>query len=459
MKNFQKLFVIMLLAILAVAPVFAGGSSEKSSSEASIQDAVKKVLVEKEEVTITFWTGTGTQNYPYLENMVNAFMEKYPNIKVDFSNQGAIGDLTNKVTQNIISKTTPTLTNLYGTTFPEYIASGALVDLMPYFTDSTIGYTEEEASDFFSNYIEECKSFGEEGTMYAWPTNKKTTDVLYYNRTYFEEHNLSVPTTWDEVVEVSKYIYEDTGKPGFSYDTAPGEQAFKTMSSQWGSAYINADGTVDVDNEASLAVLNFYKENMDKGYFTLPALMPSAGGNYSNSGFKMEECYMYIGTASGAQYAVPNPASGQKDFEVGVAPLPQYSSSTAVTFNKGENYAVFTNSTTEQRVAAWLLIKFLSGAEENVEWLTATGNLPISTSQLENEEYQKFLNNSEEGTKAYTYAQAVKAALEMKDITEYDIIFDRASDFASDVGTMWTSVLIGGADARSSLEELQAKYN
>jgi len=383
-------------------------------------------------------------------------MVEYPNITVEFSNQGAINDLTAKLTQNIVSKTTPTLSNINSPTFPEYIASEAIVDLIPYYKDSRIGYSDAEMADFFQNYLDEVKSFGAEGTMYAWPTNKKTTDILVYNKTYFDAHGWKAPKTWDEVVAYCEVIRKETGKPGFSYDTSYGEAAFKTMSTQWGSAYVKQDGTVDIDNEASLAVLKFYKQNLDKGLFTLPALMPSAGGNYSNSGFVMEECYMFVGPAAGIQYNIPNTSKGQKDFEVGVAALPQKDLAKPATFSKGENYAVFSNSTMEQRVAAWLLIKFLSDAENNVEWLVNTGNLPISNSQVKTDGYQKFL--ASDTGKSYYYAIAVKAALDMQDFMKYDVVFDQASQLATQVGTMWKSVLIGGADPVASLKESQAKF-
>lgn len=454
--TFTKKAMCILLVASVCAYAFCGGSPEQKSAT-DLEVAIQKVLVDKEPVEISFWTGTGAQNYPYLEAMVNAFMAAYPNIKVDFSNQGALNDLTVKLTQNIVSRTTPTVSNLNAPTFPEYIASDAIVDLAPYCADATIGYTNEQKADFFGNYIAEVQSFGPEGTMYAWPTNKKTTDILVYNKTFFDAHGWSAPTTWDEVVAYCEIIKAETGKPGFSYDTSYGEAAFKTMTSQWGSPYVTKDGVVDIENQASLEVLEFFKENMDKGLFTLPALMPSAGGNYSNSGFVMEECYMFIGPAAGIQYAVPSVSKGQKDFEIGVAAIPQKEAGKAVAFSKGENYAVFSNSTTEQRVAAWLMIKFLSAAENNVDWFVNTGNLPISRSQVENPAYQEFLA-TEKGTKAFYYASAVNAALKMQDIMSFDVAFGNADKLATEVGSMWKAVMIGGADPAVALAETAAKF-
>ena len=452
MKRVLCLFAVLILCF----SVTAGGTSEASGAS-TMDEAIQSVAVDKEPVEISFWTGTGAQNYPYLEAMVNSFMEEYPNITVDFSNQGALNDLTVKLTQNIVSRSTPTISNIATTTFPEYIASGAIVDLLPYCENETIGYTDEELADFFPNYIAEVKSY-EEGTMYGWPTNKKTTDVLIYNKTFFDEHGWTAPSNWDEVAELAKAITEETGIPAFSYDTAYGDAAFKTLSMQWGSPYVTADGTVDVYNEASLEAIDYYKTNMDAGYFTLPSLMPSAnGGNYSNVGFKKGECYMFVGSAAGIQYAIPNPEAGDVEFEVSVAPVPQKDSENAVTFSKGENYAVFSNSTEEQRVAAWLLIKYLSAAENNVEWFIKTGNLPISNSQVEEPEYQAFLA-SEPGSVEYYFALEANAALAMQDIMTFDVAFADSLDFTEEIGTMWKSVMIGGADPEAALMAIDEEF-
>ena len=46
----------------------------------------------------------------------------------------------------------------------------------------------------------------------------KSTDVLIYNKTFFDENNLSVPTTWDEMEQVSKQIKELTGNAALGFD-------------------------------------------------------------------------------------------------------------------------------------------------------------------------------------------------------------------------------------------------
>lgn len=447
-------------------PNGSGTSSAASSVVSNTPDtktpgeperAVKSILTDKKEVSISFWTGTGTANYPFLEAMVDSFQQEYPNIKVDFSNQGPITELTDKLTQNILSKTTPTVSNLNSGSFAEYAASNAIIDLEPYYNDPVIGFSAEESGGFYANYIEAAKGLVPDGGMFGFPTNKKTTDVLVYNKTFFDAQGWSAPQTWDQVVDYCKVIKSQTGMPGFCYDTSYADAAFKNLTQQWGSPYLTSEGMVDINNDATIAALTFYKSNMDLGYFTLPALMPSAGGNNSSNGFVMEECYMFIGAAAGVPYAIPKEDAGQKVFELGIAPIPQKDSEKPIAFFKGEDYCIFSNSTQEERVAAWLLIKFLSDNAQNVEWLINTGNLPLTKSMLELPAYKSFLDTKADSTPVYYRAAAVNAALEMESFLTCERVNPHSAEIAAECGSLWQAIMIGGAPIESTLSETEGK--
>lgn len=447
----KKVFVVMICVMIAFCLVSAAIGS-------SLEDAIKSVVVDKNEVNISFWTGTGANNFPYLEAIVNNFQEAYPNIHVDFQNQGAINDLMTKLTQNIVARQTPTLSNVNPTYFREFIDSGAVVDMAPYYNDALVGYTDEEKAAFIQSNLQEAESFGGEGTLFGFPTNKKTADILFYNKSFFDAHGWSAPATWEEVLDISKAIFEETGKPGFSYDVAYAESAFRLMSMQWGSEYIDNDGNVAIDNDASREALQFYKDAFDAGYFSLPSEMPSsAGGNYSNKAFVEQECYMYVGSAAGAPYGIPSADKGQEVFEVGSAPVPQKADGIKIAFNKGEDYCIFSNSTEEERVAAWLLVKFLSSDEQNADWLIATGNLPVTTTINENEKFNAYLNTENDGSAVYYKAIAVKAVLDMNDYITFEKQSPVTAGLAKAAGTMFQSVVIGGMDIDDAIAQAEAE--
>lgn len=457
----KKALAVLLSVCICLSVLACGcGTDQNPATDDDMAKAIEAVLVDKKEVNISFWTGTGAANFPYLEAIVNAFQEEYPNIHVDFQNQGPVSDLMDKLTQNIVSKSTPTLSNINPTYFQEYINSGAIIDLAPYYNDAQIGFTAEEKAAFLPIFIEEAESFGGEGTLYGFPTNKKTTEVLFYNKTYFDTQGWSAPTTWDQVAEYSKLIKEDTGMPGFSYDVAYAEAAFHALSMQWGSPYIDENGAVAIDNEATRAAIQFYKDNYDAGYFAMPSDLPSAnGGNYSNSGFVNKECYMFVGSAAGAQYSIPSEEKGQEVFEVGIAPLPQKDESNKLVFTRGEDYCIFSNASAEEKVAAWLLIKFLSRDEQNVDWLIATGNLPITSTMAENADYKAFLETANDGSKLYYTAAEINAALQMTDYMKYEKMTDVTASLATATGTLWKSVIIGNQDIEEAIAAAVVEAN
>ena len=71
-----------------------------------------------------------------------------------------------------------------------------LLDLKPYIENETLK---------FDNYEDILKGFKEEttldGKIYGMPFNK-STEVIWYNKTLFDELGLKVPTNYDEFVSV-----------------------------------------------------------------------------------------------------------------------------------------------------------------------------------------------------------------------------------------------------------------
>ena len=92
------------------------------------------------------------------------------------------------------------------------------------------------------------------------------SEVLYYNTAFFEENGLTVPATWDELIETSKTIHEITGAPAFGWDNLAG--SFMTLVKQYGGRYTDPEGNIyfaGEDSETALKVLNLWKENVEAG--------------------------------------------------------------------------------------------------------------------------------------------------------------------------------------------------
>lgn len=123
------------------------------------------------------------------------------------------------------------------------------------------------------------------------------SEVLYYNVDFFEKNNLTVPTTWDEMVDTCSKIREITGAPAFGWDNLAG--SFMTLVKQFGGRYTDQNGNIyfaNEDTDAALKVLNLWKDNVDRGIWR------TAGEDMFFSGpFANEQIPMYIGEQRGGQ--------------------------------------------------------------------------------------------------------------------------------------------------------------
>ena len=188
-------------------------------------------------------------------------------------------------------------------------------------TTEIMGLTAEQQADFIEGYYNEGRQFGD-GLMYTLPLSK-STEVLYYNKTFFEANNIAVPTTWDELEAVCAQIKAiDPKSIPLGYDSEA--NWFITMCEQLKSPYTSAtEPNFLFDNDANKAFIKRFNEWYQKGYVTTQTLY----GAYTSGLFTSTEevkSYMSIGSSAGATHQRPaKEADGSYPFEVGIATIPQ----------------------------------------------------------------------------------------------------------------------------------------
>src|SRR5699024_8933986 len=139
-----------------------------------------------------------------LEKLVKEFEDENPNIKIDLQNQGNYNDLSQKLTATMQSTDDlPTITQAYGDWMLPFMEADLVTDLKPYIENEELAF--EDYEDILPGLREETMKDGE---ITSLPFNK-STEVLWYNKTLFDELGLEVPTTFEELKEVSKKIYEE----------------------------------------------------------------------------------------------------------------------------------------------------------------------------------------------------------------------------------------------------------
>lgn len=443
----KKTISILLVALAVVAMAFAGGGKESKSGAGNNAFQVPEGGYDGSPVTITFYHTMGSNLSEVLNLYIEEFNKLYPNITVNASQVGSYDDVRDQISTEITVGAQPNIAYCY----PDHVAlynMAGVVATLDNLIDSKeevvradgsveiLGLTDAEKADFIEGYYEEGRQFGDD-LMYTLPWSK-STEVLYYNKTFFDEHNISVPTTWDEMEEVCKKIKEiDPTSIPLGYDSEG--NWFITMTEQLDSPYTSANEPHYLfDNEVNRDFIKRFRSWYQKGYLTTQTIY----GAYTSGLFVAEtgtRSYMSIGSSAGATHQRPTKdASGNYPFEVGIATIPQANPSSPKVISQGPSVCIFNKSNPQEVVASWLFVKFMTTSVDfQAEFSMTSGYVPVLKSVGEHPVYKEFVSKANGGD--YISALAAKVCLAQQDAYYTSPAFN------------------GSSTARSQVQELLAK--
>ena len=448
------LLVVMLMSVTALA----GCGGDETKVEKSADYTVPEAGFNPDEaVTITFTHTMGAKLQEVLNNYITEFNKIYPNITIEHVSAGGWSDINGQVNTEIAGGTQPNIAYCYPDHVAMYNIAKAVVVLDNLIasdkaigdTGEIIGLTQEQKDDFIKSYYDEGLAYGD-NKMYTMPLNK-STEVLYYNKTFFDENGLTVPTTWDELWTVCEQIkaIDPTCFP-LGYDAE--DNWFITLCEQNKTGYTTAssDDHYLFNNDANKAMVKELREKYQAGLFTTQELY----GGYTSSLFTNQDTsaarsYMCIGSSGGASYQMSNSDTGDGSFafEVGVAAIPQADNSNRKVISQGPSLCILQggNTTDQQILASWLFVKFLcTNVEFQAEFSMASGYMPVLNSVTENENYAAWLE------KANGYEQlvatCVKVGLEGRNDYFVSPAFNGSSTARQQVGSMLVKCLSAQTD-------------
>ena len=342
--------------------------NKETADKAKEEDDTKAKEAESsgQATEIVFWHAMGGGQGEALEKLVKQFEEENPNIKVNLQNQGNYGDLNQILVSTMQSpQDLPTITQAY----PDWMLQFQSADLVTDLTDMVKGENGiEDYEDILPGVREEIE---EDGKIMALPFNK-STEVLWYNKTLFDELGLEVPTNYDELFEVSKKIYDEKGIPGVGFDSL--SNYYVTYLKNNGD--IAMDENLDVASEPSVAAVEYYQNGIKEGYFRIAGTDQYMSGPFAN-----EQVGAYIGSNAGEVY-VRDGVDGK--FEYAAAPYPAESN-----VQQGTNIYMFENASEDQKKAAFEFLKFLVSKESQIQFAIDTGYMPARTSAVEDSKYKE----------------------------------------------------------------------
>ncbi len=452
----KKTLVALFLAVVMCLPVLLVGCGGGKTANADFVVPESGFDTSK-DITITFYHTMGANLREVLDKYIVKFNELYPNITIDHQQVGSYDDVRDQIKTEITVGNQPNIAYCYPDHVALYNLAKAVVPLDSIIesqievkradgSTEILGLTDEQKNDFIKGYYDEGSAFGD-GKMYSLPMSK-STEVLYYNKTFFDQHNLKVPTTWDEMEAVCKKIKEiEPDCIPLGYDSEA--NWFITMCEQYGTDYTSATGEHFLfDNEGNRSFVERFRDWYQKGYVTTEEL----SGGYTSELFTMDasekgNSYMCIGSSAGASYQKPDKgADGKYVFDVAITTIPQINPEDPKVISQGPSLCIFNKSNAQEVLASWLFVEYLTTTPEfQADFSMTSGYVPVIKSAAEDEVYKtEFLDKADGGD--YIQALSVKTGLAQADAYYTSPAFNGSSVARDQVGLLMQECLSQKAD-------------
>jgi len=457
----KKIIAILLTVIMALGMFALAGCGGNNASNAFVVPT--EGFNTEETVDITFTHTMGAKLQEVLNTYIEEFNKIYPNINITHQSAGGWSDINGQINTEIAGGTQPNIAYCYPDHVAMYNIAKSVVtldnliasDIKIGDSEEIIGLTDAQKADFIESYYNEGLVYGD-NQMYTMPLNK-STEVLYYNKTFFDENGLSVPTSWKEMWEVCAKIKEivPTRYP-LGYDAE--DNWFITLCEQMETDFTSAEngGQYLFNNDENKAFVKELREMYKKGYFTTQELY----GSYTSNLFVEQtdtRCYMCVGSSGGASYQMSNndTTDGSYAFEVGVATIPQYNQEHRRVISQGPSLCILkgANTTDQQVLASWLFVKFLcTNIEFQAEFSMASGYMPVIKSVTENANYKAWLEKG--NGYEYLVAKCVQVGIDGRDDYFVSPAFNGSSKAREQAGALLLKCLSGDAADDAAVDKL-----
>ena len=313
--------------------------------------------------TVKFWYHFDNPENP-MGDLVAKFEAENPGIKIDAMNVPWNSYYDNLYT-SIVGGNAPDAAMLKMFALPRLLEMEALEPL-----DDRIAAWQGK-DDILPNLFDLTRA--EDGNQYFLPVQYVAL-YLYYRADMFQELGLNPPQTCDELRDAAIKLTRDTNGDGKIDTYGFGFRGGKSGHEHWGSFTLGRTGVAldaSLTSDAGVAGTQFAIDlfQTDKVF---PPSAPNDGFQEIIGAFKTGVTAMTIHHVGSSNDLVE--VLGDK---VAATTVPECGGGRWTTFGD-ESTAVLSNASDKE--AAWKWISFLSTAENNALFNTATGQLPVTQS-------------------------------------------------------------------------------
>ena len=224
-------------------------AEEAASTEAAAEETAEAATDISGDLNIIHYL-TEDNKIAALDELVSGFEAEYPDVKVNVEAM-SMDNYTDVIKLRFSTNEAPDVIFGQPKSYTDLIDNGLIMDL-----------SDQEFASRLSGGAANCVTYNDK--IYGVALDQMA-NVVFYNKDIFEEQGLSVPTTYDEFIDVCKKLKEAGITPcaaGYTDDIAIGANWYTIYyGSKWDQAQNNAQELMD---GASFADYKGYSEALDQ---------------------------------------------------------------------------------------------------------------------------------------------------------------------------------------------------
>lgn len=324
----------------------------------------------------------------------------------------------------------------------DYVFADQLENLARFFMNPRLADPNYDAEDLIDGYVQNIGVAGGErgylpgptGSLFGLPFGSETS-VLFYRTDIFEEHGLTPPETYDELLDLACRIPElEPGMGGVASRAASGHQAahaFLLHLAPLGGRVFDEAWNPIINNEAGVAAAEALQRIVECGPEGSSAFGPAEAAN----AFAQGQAAMFLDSIAFAP-TFQDPSRSTVVGNVGYAMHPMG----VMRASQTGGFGLGIPANAENQEAAFLLMQWLTSREGDLAVAMAGGN-PSRFSTYANEELNA----------RYPWSAAFGEALQYAD-PDWRPIIPAWGRINADIGTTMSQVLTEGLDIQTALD-------
>jgi ABC-type glycerol-3-phosphate transport system substrate-binding protein len=353
-------FAILFLSACGIAPTFT--------------DLPLAVPDSPAPVTVTLWHAQSGNTRKLLDALVADFQKAYPWITVNADAKNSEGDLLKFGFAAMATNQLPDLMIASPRTIAEFARRGTLLPWDPFLAQDKTGLSNDERADFFPGLLDSGRLPDQKNQLYAFPFDERAI-VLYYNANLLKAAKiLSPPKNWDEFSAAARATTRGETR---GWAMAPTPSVYSAMLLSRGGSILNeAQMQIQFNDSAGQAAIQMIAALSRGG-----AAYVSDNPDKARDDFAQGKTALFFGATNELASVSDVMARATKNFQWGIALVPQNDPAHPITAITGSSIAIF-RSTDERARAAWLFARWLAAPEQTARWSRTTLAIPLRASAL-----------------------------------------------------------------------------